>query len=38
MARFALLSTSDTDLLTARSSGAQYRLANPARLLVEAVS
>ena len=28
----ALLSTSDTDLLTARSSGAGYRLANPARL------
>jgi cobaltochelatase CobN len=28
----ALLSTSDTDLLTARSSGADYRLGNPARL------
>jgi cobaltochelatase CobN len=28
-----LLSTSDTDLLAARSSGAGYRLANPARLL-----
>ena len=28
----ALLSTSDTDLLAARSSGAPYRLANPARL------
>jgi cobaltochelatase CobN len=28
----ALLSTSDTDLLTARSSGVGYRLANPARL------
>src|SRR3984885_4872809 len=28
----ALLSTSDTDLLAARSSGADYRLANPARL------
>ncbi|HEY5358288.1 MAG TPA: cobaltochelatase subunit CobN [Streptosporangiaceae bacterium] len=28
----ALLSTSDTDLLAARSSGAGYRLANPARL------
>ncbi|NYH77959.1 cobaltochelatase CobN [Actinopolyspora biskrensis] len=27
-----LLSTSDTDLLSARSSGADYRLANPARL------
>jgi len=29
----ALLSTSDTDLLAARSSGARYKLANPARLL-----
>jgi cobaltochelatase CobN len=29
----ALLSTSDTDLLAARSSGAGYKLANPARLL-----
>jgi cobaltochelatase CobN len=28
----ALLSTSDTDLLAAQSSGADYRLANPARL------
>ena len=28
----ALLSTSDTDLLAARSSGAPYRLANPIRL------
>jgi len=28
----ALLSTSDTDLLAARASGAPYRLANPARL------
>src|SRR5699024_1600804 len=27
-----LLSTSDTDLLSARSSGADYRLANPARI------
>ncbi|SES16418.1 cobaltochelatase subunit CobN [Actinokineospora terrae] len=27
-----LLSTSDTDLLSARASGAEYRLANPARL------
>ena len=26
-----LLSTSDTDLLSARASGAGYRLANPAR-------
>ncbi|MCP2254468.1 cobaltochelatase CobN [Prauserella aidingensis] len=30
-----LLSTSDTDLLSARSSGADYRLANPARLELE---
>ncbi|MGU3652696.1 cobaltochelatase subunit CobN [Mycolicibacterium sp. A43C] len=28
-----LLSTSDTDLITARASGAQYRWANPSRLL-----
>jgi len=28
-----LLSTSDTDLLTAQATGANYRLANPARLL-----
>ena len=27
-----LLSTSDTDLLSARASGAGYRLGNPARL------
>jgi cobaltochelatase CobN len=32
-----LLSTSDTDLLSARSSAAAYRLANPARTPVEAV-
>ena len=30
-ARIALLSTSDTDLLSARSSGAAYRWANPSR-------
>ncbi|EWC63379.1 CobN component of cobalt chelatase [Actinokineospora spheciospongiae] len=30
-----LLSTSDTDLLSARASGAEYRLANPARLHVD---
>ncbi|OBJ73608.1 cobaltochelatase subunit CobN [Mycobacterium sp. 1274756.6] len=30
-----LLSTSDTDLITARASGAGYRWANPARLLDE---
>src|SRR4051812_33582543 len=29
---FTLLSTSDTDLLSARSSGADWRLGNPARL------
>jgi cobaltochelatase CobN len=28
-----LLSTSDTDLMTARASGAVYRLANPARMI-----
>ena len=30
-----LLSTSDTDLITARSSGANYRCANPARQLAD---
>ncbi|TLP57784.1 cobaltochelatase subunit CobN [Microbispora triticiradicis] len=30
-----LLSTSDTDLLSARASGAAYRLGNPARLTVD---
>ncbi|MBE1537165.1 cobaltochelatase subunit CobN [Actinomadura algeriensis] len=30
-----LLSTSDTDLLSARASGADFRLANPARVAVE---
>ncbi|MEV6558790.1 cobaltochelatase subunit CobN [Nocardia sp. NPDC051756] len=30
-----LLSTSDTDLLSARASGAEYRWGNPARLLVD---
>jgi cobaltochelatase CobN len=30
-----LLSTSDTDLMTARASGANYRWANPARLLTD---
>lgn len=33
MTRIALLSTSDTDLLSARASGADYMLANPAREL-----
>ncbi|WP_239377082.1 cobaltochelatase subunit CobN [Frankia sp. Cj5] len=32
-----LLSTSDTDLLSARASGADYRLANPARVEVAAL-
>ena len=32
MPRIALLSTSDTDLLSARAAGADYALANPARL------
>jgi cobaltochelatase CobN len=32
MARIVLLSTSDTDLLSARSSGADFVLANPSRL------
>ena len=32
MTSIALLSTSDTDLLSARASGAEYVLANPARL------
>jgi cobaltochelatase CobN len=31
MTRIALLSTSDTDLLSARASGAEYTYANPAR-------
>ena len=35
MTRIALLSTSDTDLLSARSSGADYALANPSRLDVD---
>jgi cobaltochelatase CobN len=35
--RIALLSTSDTDLLSARASGADYLLANPARLEVDAL-
>lgn len=35
--RIALLSTSDTDLLSARASGADFALANPARLDVEAL-
>ena len=30
-----LLSTSDTDLITARASGSAYRWANPSRLLIE---
>ncbi|WP_293787232.1 cobaltochelatase subunit CobN, partial [uncultured Aeromicrobium sp.] len=38
MTRIALLSTSDTDLLSARASGADYRYGNPARLTDEAVA
>ena len=34
MPRIALLSTSDTDLLSGRASGADYLLANPSRLAV----
>jgi cobaltochelatase CobN len=37
MARLALLSTSDTDLLSARASGADWVLANPARADVAAL-
>ena len=33
--QFALLSTSDTDLLSARASGADWRLGNPVRLGAE---
>jgi cobaltochelatase CobN len=35
--RIALLSTSDTDLLSARASGAAYQLGNPARQPVESM-
>ncbi|WP_029431061.1 cobaltochelatase subunit CobN [Blastococcus sp. URHD0036] len=35
---FALLSTSDTDLLSARASGAEWRLGNPVRLGDEGVA
>ncbi|TKJ18282.1 cobaltochelatase subunit CobN [Blastococcus sp. CCUG 61487] len=35
---FTLLSTSDTDLLSARASGAGWRLGNPARLDDEAIA
>ncbi|MFD1858926.1 cobaltochelatase subunit CobN [Aeromicrobium camelliae] len=38
MTRIALLSTSDTDLLSARASGADYRYGNPARLTEDAVA
>ncbi|WP_369132526.1 cobaltochelatase subunit CobN [Modestobacter sp. I12A-02662] len=38
MRTFTLLSTSDTDLLSARSSGAGWRLANPARLDADAMA
>ncbi|RAO59985.1 cobaltochelatase subunit CobN [Micromonospora saelicesensis] len=35
--RILLLSTADTDLLAARASGADYRLANPSRVAAEEV-
>ncbi|MEU7780780.1 cobaltochelatase subunit CobN [Micromonospora parva] len=35
--RILLLSTADTDLLAARASGADYRLANPARVTADEV-
>src|ERR687885_2851739 len=35
---FTLLSTSDTDLLSARASGADWRLGNPARLGAEGIA
>ncbi|MGC5321237.1 cobaltochelatase subunit CobN [Micromonospora arida] len=35
--RILLLSTADTDLLAARASGADYRLANPARIAADEV-
>ncbi|HJP76560.1 MAG TPA: cobaltochelatase subunit CobN [Pseudonocardiaceae bacterium] len=35
--RILLLSTADTDLLAARNCGAAYRVANPARVMPEAV-
>lgn len=35
--RILLLSTADTDLLAARASGADYRLANPTRVAVDSV-
>src|SRR5690625_444231 len=34
--RITLLSTSDTDLLSARASGAAFRLGNPSRIDVDA--
>ena len=38
MPRIGLLSTSDTDLLSARSSGADYTYANPAKIDIEALA
>src|SRR4051812_48073106 len=38
MSAFTLLSTSDTDLLSARASGADWRLGNPARLDAAAIA
>ncbi|GAA3633451.1 cobaltochelatase subunit CobN [Microlunatus ginsengisoli] len=38
MPRIALLSTSDTDLLSARASGSDYLLANPAKVTAGAIA
>jgi cobaltochelatase CobN len=38
VATILLLSTADTELLAARSSGADYRTANPSRLSLSAVA
>ena len=36
--RIALLSTSDTDLLSARASGAEYFYANPAKTPINSIA
>ena len=38
MTRIALVSTSDTDLLSARASGADYRYANPSKVAVRSLA
>ena len=38
MTRIALVSTSDTDLLSARASGADYRYANPSKVTVRSLA